>query len=180
MESNSVGEDSEEEKDWAAAKAFFDNLKTSKPRPVSYFLHPLQTTTTFFLTTVNAVLYFYLFYLFYFSTQPKSRFAVTIAVSSRTLFNMVEERKIYEEDGVETYVKHQVEHESEPLKPGAAFPFVKVKLKKEKQMVRSRSRRLPAKYLQGVVPEVDMKHSSFIIHSDKTTAVQTVRLYNYV
>lgn len=125
-------------------------------------------------------MYFYLFYLFYFSTQPKSRFAVTIAVSSRTLFNMVEERKIYEEDGVETYVKHQVEHESEPLKPGAAFPFVKVKLKKEKQMVRRRSRRLPAKYLQGVVPEVDMKHSSFIIHSDKTTAVQTVRLYNYV
>lgn len=47
-ESNSVGEDSEEEKDWAAAKAFFDNLKTSKPRPVSSFLHPLQTTTTFF------------------------------------------------------------------------------------------------------------------------------------
>lgn len=87
---------------------------------------------------------------------------------------MVEERKIYEEDGVETYVKHQVEHESEPLKPGAAFPFVKVKLKKEKQMVRSRSRRLPAKYLQGVVPEVDMK-SSYIV-----TRLLQYKLFDFI
>ncbi|XP_062293129.1 cytosolic 5'-nucleotidase 1A-like [Scomber scombrus] len=81
--------DSGEEKDWAAAKAFFDNLKTNKPRP------------------------------------PKPRNAVTIAVSSRTLFNMVVERKIYEEEGMEKYVAYQVEHENEPLKPGVAFPFVK-------------------------------------------------------
>ncbi|CAN9507901.1 unnamed protein product [Ophioblennius macclurei] len=78
-----------EEKDWAEAKAFFDNLKSNKPRP------------------------------------PKPQFAVTIAVSSRTLFNMLTERKIYEEEGVEKYVAYQVEHENEPLKPGAAFPFVK-------------------------------------------------------
>lgn len=51
---------------------------------------------------------------------------MTIAVSSRTLFNLSEERKIYEEEGVEKYVAHQVEHENEPLRPGAAFPFVKV------------------------------------------------------
>lgn len=81
--------DAGEEKDWAAAKVFFDNLKTKKPRP------------------------------------PKPRYAVTIAVSSRTLFDLSEERKIYEEEGVEKYVAHQVEHENEPLKPGAAFPFVK-------------------------------------------------------
>lgn len=56
---------------------------------------------------------------------PKPRFAVTIAVSSRTLFNMVAERKLYEEEGVEKYVAFQVEHENEPLKPGPAFPFVK-------------------------------------------------------
>ncbi|XP_074541186.1 cytosolic 5'-nucleotidase 1A-like [Halichoeres trimaculatus] len=56
---------------------------------------------------------------------PKPRYAVTIAVSSRTLFDMVEERKIYQEQGLEKYVSYQVEHENEPLKPGAAFPFVK-------------------------------------------------------
>ncbi|XP_019737995.1 cytosolic 5'-nucleotidase 1A-like [Hippocampus comes] len=82
-------EEKEEEKDWAAAKAFFEHLKTNKPRP------------------------------------PKPGFAVTIAVSSRTLFNMVAERLIYEKEGVENYVAYQVEHENEPLKPGPAFPFVK-------------------------------------------------------
>lgn len=39
---------------------------------------------------------------------------------------MVHERKIYEEEGVEKYVAYQLEHENDPLRPGAAFPFVKV------------------------------------------------------
>ncbi|OCT81274.1 cytosolic 5'-nucleotidase 1A [Xenopus laevis] len=56
---------------------------------------------------------------------PKPQNAVTIAVSSRTLFNMVEERKIYVELGVEKYVQYQQDHETEPLKTGPAFPFVK-------------------------------------------------------
>uniref|UniRef100_A0A096M0L3 5'-nucleotidase, cytosolic IB b n=3 Tax=Poecilia TaxID=8080 RepID=A0A096M0L3_POEFO len=56
---------------------------------------------------------------------PKPQNAVTIAVSSRTLFNMVAERKIFVDEGVEKYVAFQVEHESDPLKPGPAFPFVK-------------------------------------------------------
>ncbi|XP_034756479.1 cytosolic 5'-nucleotidase 1A-like [Etheostoma cragini] len=82
-------EDSAAEKDWAATKAFFDNLKSNKPRP------------------------------------PKPQYAVTIAVSSRTLFDMAEERKIYEDEGLEKYAAYQVEHEDDPLKPGVAFPFVK-------------------------------------------------------
>ncbi|KAJ8290231.1 hypothetical protein GJAV_G00010290, partial [Gymnothorax javanicus] len=56
---------------------------------------------------------------------PKPEHAVTIAVSSRTLFNMVKERKIYEEEGLEKYVVYQQQHEDEPLMPGVAFPFVK-------------------------------------------------------
>ena len=55
--------------------------------------------------------------------------AVTIAVSSRTLFDMVSERKLYEEEGIEKYVAHQIEHKNEPLAPGAAFPFIKVNLR---------------------------------------------------
>ncbi|XP_037541503.1 cytosolic 5'-nucleotidase 1A [Nematolebias whitei] len=85
----STAEDKGDDKDWAAAKAFFDNLKTKVPRP------------------------------------PKPQNAVTIAVSSRTLFDLVAERKVFLEEGMEKYVVHQVEHENEPLKPGAAFPFVK-------------------------------------------------------
>ncbi|XP_063311458.1 cytosolic 5'-nucleotidase 1A [Pelobates fuscus] len=56
---------------------------------------------------------------------PKPHNAITIAVSSRALFLMEEEQKIYREQGLEEYVRYQLEHESEPFKPGAAFPFVK-------------------------------------------------------
>ncbi|XP_044025452.1 cytosolic 5'-nucleotidase 1A-like [Siniperca chuatsi] len=65
---------------------------------------------------------------------PKHKDAVTIVVSSRTLFNMVAERKIYAEEGVEKYVTYQLEHESEPLKPGAAFPFVKALMNVNSQL----------------------------------------------
>ncbi|XP_007898596.1 cytosolic 5'-nucleotidase 1A [Callorhinchus milii] len=56
---------------------------------------------------------------------PKPHCAITIAVSSRCLFNMVKERKIYQEEGLERYVKYQQEHENEPLLKGPAFQFVK-------------------------------------------------------
>uniref|UniRef100_A0A8C4SKW4 5'-nucleotidase, cytosolic IAb n=1 Tax=Erpetoichthys calabaricus TaxID=27687 RepID=A0A8C4SKW4_ERPCA len=56
---------------------------------------------------------------------PKPQNAITIAVSSRALFRMEEEQKIYVERGVEEYVRYQQEHENEPFQPGAAFPFVK-------------------------------------------------------
>ncbi|CAB1339898.1 unnamed protein product [Coregonus sp. 'balchen'] len=52
------------------------------------------------------------------AAKPKPQNAVTIAVSSRTLFNMVAEQNIYEEEGVENYVTYQQEHENEPLMPG--------------------------------------------------------------
>ncbi|XP_072858053.2 cytosolic 5'-nucleotidase 1B [Pogona vitticeps] len=56
---------------------------------------------------------------------PKSQNAITVAVSSRVLFDMVEERKIYEEQGVEKYVEYQQANENVTLKPGPAFSFVK-------------------------------------------------------
>lgn len=49
-------------------------------------------------------------------------------MSSRALFRMEEEQKIYSEQGVEAYVKYQLDHENEPFLPGAAFPFVKVSI----------------------------------------------------
>ncbi|KAG7466043.1 hypothetical protein MATL_G00160640 [Megalops atlanticus] len=56
---------------------------------------------------------------------PKPDNAVTIAVSSRSLFNMKEETKIYQEKLLEAYVDYNKQHEDNPLMPGAAFPFVK-------------------------------------------------------
>lgn len=57
--------------------------------------------------------------------SPKPHNATTIAVSSRALFRMEEEEKVFDAQGLEEYVKYQLEHENEPFKPGAAFPFVK-------------------------------------------------------
>ncbi|KAM6961316.1 cytosolic 5'-nucleotidase 1A-like [Aplochiton taeniatus] len=57
--------------------------------------------------------------------SPKPENAITIAVSSRVLFNMEKEQKIYEERGMEEYLHYQSEHEAEPFRPGPAFPFVK-------------------------------------------------------
>ncbi|CAL1574956.1 unnamed protein product [Knipowitschia caucasica] len=56
---------------------------------------------------------------------PKSQNAITIAVSSRVLFNMEKEQRIFELQGMEQYIKYQVEHETEPFSPGPAFSFVK-------------------------------------------------------
>lgn len=58
--------------------------------------------------------------------QPKPKHAITIAVSSRALFNMVDARKIYEEEGLEKYMEYQLTNENVILTPGPAFRFVKV------------------------------------------------------
>ncbi|XP_074051125.1 cytosolic 5'-nucleotidase 1B isoform X3 [Macrotis lagotis] len=56
---------------------------------------------------------------------PKPKNAITIAVSSRTLFNMREGHKIFEKEGLEKYMEYQITNENTILKPGPAFGFVK-------------------------------------------------------
>lgn len=63
-----------------------------------------------------------------FFLQPKPENAVTVAVSSRVLFRTEREQKVFEQKGVEEYLRYQIEHENEPFAPGPAFPFVKVKV----------------------------------------------------
>lgn len=50
---------------------------------------------------------------------------LVIGISSRALFDLEEENRIFEEEGVEAYEKYQVEHETEILRKGTAFPLVK-------------------------------------------------------
>lgn len=64
-------EDSGEETDWAAAKAFFDNLKTHKPRPVRIWVERLFAlslsvggTLSFFLPNKPSVVVPVMFFLF--------------------------------------------------------------------------------------------------------------------
>ena len=48
-------------------------------------------------------------------------------MSPRVLFHMEKEQQIYETQGMEDYIRYQGEHETEPLSPGPAFSFVKVR-----------------------------------------------------
>ena len=50
---------------------------------------------------------------------------LVVGISSRALFDLEEENRIFEEQGLEAYCKYQVEHENDILKPGMAFPLVK-------------------------------------------------------
>lgn len=50
---------------------------------------------------------------------------LVVGISSRALFDLEAENKIYEEQGLEAYSKYQIQHEHEILKPGTAFPLVR-------------------------------------------------------
>ncbi len=54
---------------------------------------------------------------------------LVIAISSRALFNLEEENRIFEQSGVREYAKYQLEHENELLEKGTAFPLVEALLK---------------------------------------------------
>ncbi len=50
---------------------------------------------------------------------------LVIGVSSRALFDLETENRIFMEKGLEAYARHQMEHEKDILKPGTAFPLVR-------------------------------------------------------
>lgn len=97
----------------------------------SHFLPTSHRLRTFSLCALILhyflLVYSILLFPFRSSLQPKPENAVTIAVSSRVLFRTECEQKVFEQKGVEEYLRYQVEHENEPFAPGPAFAFVKVK-----------------------------------------------------
>ncbi len=50
---------------------------------------------------------------------------LVIGVSTRTLFQLNKENRIFEEEGVEAYFAYQKEHEDEILKPGPGFALIR-------------------------------------------------------
>lgn len=57
---------------------------------------------------------------------------LVIGISSRALFNLEQENKIFEEQGLKAYEDYQVAHEKEILEQGPAFPLVKAFLELNK------------------------------------------------
>ena len=49
---------------------------------------------------------------------------LVIAVSSRALFDLEEEHKLFEDKGISAYRNYQLEHIDTPLNPGVAFAFI--------------------------------------------------------
>lgn len=50
---------------------------------------------------------------------------LVVGISSRALFDLEEENRIYEQEGLKAYSEYQIEHENEVLSPGTAFPLIK-------------------------------------------------------
>lgn len=53
---------------------------------------------------------------------------LVIGISSRALFSLEAENRIFEEEGVQAYRKYQRDHENEIIAPGTAFPLIKALL----------------------------------------------------
>ncbi len=51
-----------------------------------------------------------------------------VGISSRALFDLEEENQIFDDKGLESYAKHQLEHENTVLEKGTAFPLVQALL----------------------------------------------------
>ena len=54
---------------------------------------------------------------------------LVIGISSRALFDLENENRIFEEEGLDAYARYQVAHENEPLGKGAAFHLTRAFLR---------------------------------------------------
>ncbi|MEM1432866.1 MAG: 5'-nucleotidase [Pseudomonadota bacterium] len=50
---------------------------------------------------------------------------LTVAISSRALFDLSASNAVFEDEGLEAYRQYQITHEDDPLAPGVGFTFVK-------------------------------------------------------
>lgn len=54
---------------------------------------------------------------------------LVIAISSRALFDLSHENNIFDSEGLDAYIKYQLENEDKKLSPGAGFPIVQAILR---------------------------------------------------
>jgi 5'-nucleotidase len=50
---------------------------------------------------------------------------LVIGIASRALFDLAASHAVYEQEGVDSYCRYQIEHEDDPLEPGVAFSLTK-------------------------------------------------------
>lgn len=59
---------------------------------------------------------------------------LVVGISSRALFDLEEENRIFNEEGLEPYIEYQLEHEENILDEGTAFPMVEAMLEANKEV----------------------------------------------
>ena len=59
------------------------------------------------------------------SDFPAADARLTVAISSRALFDLAASNAIFEAEGLAAYQAYQIDHEEQILDPGEAFPLVK-------------------------------------------------------
>ncbi len=59
------------------------------------------------------------------STNEAADARLTVAISSRALFDLSDSNAVYEREGLAAYRAYQIAHEEKLLEPGEAFPLVK-------------------------------------------------------
>ena len=60
--------------------------------------------------------------------------SLVIGISSRALFDLDEENRVYDVEGTEAFIAYQRAHEDEIIKPGVAFPLVQALLGLNKRL----------------------------------------------
>lgn len=59
---------------------------------------------------------------------------LVIGISSRALFDLEPENRVYQEEGLEAYTEYQKNHEAHILQPGTAYPLVEALLRINKKL----------------------------------------------
>ena len=70
--------------------------------------------------------------------MPEPETYLTVAVSSRALFDLDASDAVYREQGLEAYRRYQIDREDEVLTPGEGFPFVEKLLRLNEQLGKRR------------------------------------------
>ena len=69
---------------------------------------------------------------------PSGLRRLTVAISSRALFDLDDSHRVFEQEGIEAYCRYQIEHEDDVLEAGVAFTLVK-KLLRLNQVLEGRA-----------------------------------------
>ncbi len=87
---------------------------------------------------------------------------LVVGISSRALFDLSKETKIFEEQGIDRYCAYQVAHENDVLKPGVGFSFVKALL--ELNRIQSDTQKVEVIVMSKNSPDTSLRIFNAIRH----------------